>query len=86
MRRSRKTPFEIRIPKALSFLLYSNFTGEIEGLNDLQAEAVAKYGPGNYIPPVAITFWSFRIMVAVGFLMVLLAFLALDQTEGEVPG
>jgi cytochrome d ubiquinol oxidase subunit I len=43
----------------------------------LQAEAVAKYGPGNYIPPVAITFWTFRIMVGVGFLMALLALLAI---------
>jgi cytochrome d ubiquinol oxidase subunit I len=70
-------PFEIRIPKALSFLLYSKFEGGVEGLKDLQAEAVAKYGPGNYIPPVAITFWTFRIMVGVGFLMALLALLAI---------
>jgi cytochrome d ubiquinol oxidase subunit I len=41
-----------------------------------QAEAVAKYGPGNYIPPVVISFWSFRIMVDVGVLMGLLALLA----------
>jgi cytochrome d ubiquinol oxidase subunit I len=38
---------------------------------------VAKYGPGNYVPPVTITFWAFRIMVGVGFLMILLAFLAI---------
>ncbi len=73
--------FEIRVPKALSFLLYSKFEGEVKGLKDLQAAAVAKYGPGNYIPPVTIAFWSFRIMVAVGFLMVLLAFLALIRTK-----
>jgi cytochrome d ubiquinol oxidase subunit I len=68
--------FEIRIPNALSFLLYSNFTGGINGLQYWQADAVAKYGPGNYIPPVALSFWSFRIMVGSGVLMVLLAFLA----------
>ena len=44
---------EIRIPNALSFLLYSSFTGQVEGLNDLQADAVQRYGPGNYIPPVS---------------------------------
>jgi cytochrome d ubiquinol oxidase subunit I len=73
--------FEIRIPKALSFLLYSNFTGGINGLKYWQTEAVVKYGPGNYIPPVVITFWSFRIMVGIGFLMGLLAFLAVIRPK-----
>jgi cytochrome d ubiquinol oxidase subunit I len=77
--KGQENPFEIRIPKALSFLLYSNFTGGINGLQYWQAEAVAKYGPGNYIPPVVLSFWSFRIMVGSGMLMVLLAFLALIQ-------
>jgi cytochrome d ubiquinol oxidase subunit I len=69
--------FEIRVPKALSFLLYSNFTGGINGLHYWQAEDVAKYGPGNYIPSVTISFWSFRTMVGAGMLMALLALLAL---------
>ncbi len=73
--------FEIRIPKALSFLLYSNFTGGVRGLHYWQAEAVRLYGPGDYIPPVTITFWAFRIMVGVGVLMVLLAFLALIRPK-----
>jgi cytochrome d ubiquinol oxidase subunit I len=68
---------EIRIPNALSFLLYNRFTGEVKGLDVLYKEAEQKYGPGNYMPPVTITFWSFRIMVGVGLLMILLAFLAL---------
>ena len=74
-------PYEIRIPKALSFLLYSNFSGGIKGIQYWQADAAEKYGPGNYIPPVTITFWSFRIMVGVGFLMALLAFLALIRPK-----
>jgi cytochrome d ubiquinol oxidase subunit I len=78
---SREDPFEIRIPKALSFLLYGDFEGEVKGLIDLQVAAEAKYGPGNYIPPVAISFWSFRIMVGVGFLMLLLAFLAIIKPK-----
>ena len=60
----------------ISFLLYNNFEGEVEGLKELQAKAVEQYGPGNYIPFVVITFWSFRIMVGVGVLMGLLALLA----------
>jgi cytochrome d ubiquinol oxidase subunit I len=69
--------FEVTIPSALSFLLYNRFTGPVEGLNDLQEDAVQMYGPGNYIPPVTISFWSFRIMVGAGLLMLLLALLAL---------
>ncbi len=72
---------EVRIPNALSFLLYNRFTGEVKGLDELQLEAEQKYGPGNYIPPVTITFWSFRIMVGAGLLMVLLALLALIQPK-----
>jgi cytochrome d ubiquinol oxidase subunit I len=69
--------FEVTIPSALSFLLYNRFTGPVEGLNDLQEDAIQMYGPGNYIPPVTISFWSFRIMVGAGLLMLLLALLAL---------
>jgi cytochrome bd ubiquinol oxidase subunit I len=82
--KGQENPFEIRIPKALSFLLYSNFTGGINGLNYWQAEAVAQYGPGNYIPPVALSFWSFRIMVGVGSLMGLLAILAVIRPKIKV--
>ncbi|MFA5872794.1 MAG: cytochrome ubiquinol oxidase subunit I [Anaerolineales bacterium] len=76
-----KNGFEIRVPNALSFLLYNRFTGEVKGLNELQEEAKAQYGDGNYIPPVALTFWSFRIMVGLGTLMVLLAFLAVVRPK-----
>jgi cytochrome d ubiquinol oxidase subunit I len=79
--KGQNNPFEIRIPYALSFLLYSNFTGGINGLQYWQAEEVAKYGAGNYIPPVTLSFWSFRIMVGCGLLMFLMAFLALIQPK-----
>jgi len=38
-------------------------------VNDLQAEYETLYGPGNYIPLMVATYWSFRIMVAIGFLL-----------------
>jgi len=59
----------INIPGVLSFLSYNNFTEEVKGLNDLQAEMEAEHGPGNYIPPVWLNYWSFRIMVYVGSLL-----------------
>jgi len=73
----RREIWSLRIPKALSLLYYLKPEGEVRGIHDLQAEYEATYGPGNYIPPVALDFWMFRIMVGVGFLMVALAAVAL---------
>jgi cytochrome bd ubiquinol oxidase subunit I len=75
--------FDVKIPGVLSFLSYNNFTGEVKGLKDLQTEAVAQYGQGNYIPPVTLNFWAFRIMVGAGSLMVLLALLAVFWSDGK---
>ena len=71
-----KNSFDIKIPKALSFLLFNDFTSEFKGLKELQDEEIAKYGPGNYIPPVVISYWSSRTMIGIGLLMILVAGLA----------
>ncbi|UQZ34155.1 cytochrome ubiquinol oxidase subunit I [Paenibacillus sp. PK3_47] len=68
---------EIKIPYLLSFLSYSKFSGDVKGMNTLQAEYEQQYGPGNYIPPVRTTFWSFRIMVLAGTLMIVLGLYAM---------
>jgi cytochrome d ubiquinol oxidase subunit I len=68
----KNVTWNVTIPKALSFLYYFKFEGEVEGLNDLQAQYQEKYGPGDYIPLVALTYWTFRLMVALGFLMALI--------------
>jgi len=70
----------IRIPRALSLLAYNQLTGEVKGVNELQAEFVSRHGPGNYIPSIFMTYWAFRIMVGVGMLMLLLAAYALYRT------
>jgi len=75
--KDRRNPFAIRIPKLLSFLLYNRFYGEVKGINELEVRYISQYGQGDYIPPVLITFWSFRLMVGSGFIMVGLVFLAL---------
>jgi cytochrome d ubiquinol oxidase subunit I len=67
----------IRIPNLLSIMAYNRPTGEVKGIRNLQAEYEALYGPGNYKPSIITMYWSFRIMVGAGFLMALLAFLAL---------
>jgi cytochrome d ubiquinol oxidase subunit I len=72
----QRNVFDVKIPGVLSFLSYNNFTSKVEGIKDLQAQAVKQYGPGNYIPPVMLNFWAFRIMVGAGTVMVLLSLLA----------
>jgi len=66
----------VAIPRALSLLSCNNLDCEVKGINDLQAAAVAEYGPGDYIPNLFVTYWSFRIMVGLGFLMMLIGGLA----------
>jgi cytochrome bd ubiquinol oxidase subunit I len=68
--------FSVRIPAALSFLAYNRFSGEVKGINDLQAQFEQQYGEDDYIPPVMVTYLSFRAMVGAGFLMAALAVFA----------
>ncbi|MGB9585819.1 MAG: cytochrome ubiquinol oxidase subunit I [Anaerolineales bacterium] len=75
--KNQRNPFSIEIPYALSILAYNKPSGEVKGIIDLQNEFVQKYGAGNYIPPVQVTFWTFRIMVGVGSLLGLLGLYAL---------
>jgi cytochrome d ubiquinol oxidase subunit I len=65
----RQEVWSIRIPYAMSFLACNNFTCEVKGVNELQATYEQQYGPGNYIPLMVVTYWTFRIMMAFGFIM-----------------
>ena len=78
-----QTTRALRIPAALSILCYNKPSGEVRGIKDLQAEYERNYGPGNYIPNVAVTFWTFRIMVGAGLLMILLALVAVWNTRKD---
>jgi cytochrome bd ubiquinol oxidase subunit I len=80
----RRDIFAIRIPRLLSLLAFNQLDGEVKGMNDLQAEYEAAYGPRNYIPPAVIPYWSFRIMVGAGFLMVGLSLYALFMVMGDL--
>ena len=66
-----RTSFDITIPHTLSLLATNSWNGKVQGINQLQAAAVAKYGPGNYEPIIGVTYWTFRLMVGAGTLMVL---------------
>jgi cytochrome bd ubiquinol oxidase subunit I len=70
---SKENMAEVQVPSVLSILAYNKLHGSVKGMNQINEEYQALYGPGNYIPPVRTTFWSFRLMVGSGTLMILAA-------------
>jgi cytochrome d ubiquinol oxidase subunit I len=67
----------IQLPHMLSVLTTNTWNGEVRGINDIQAEYERLYGPGSYIPTVGIVYWSFRLMVGAGLLMILISVVGL---------
>ncbi len=80
-----KDVFAIRIPRVLSLLAYNRLSGRVEGINDLQAQYEAQYGPGKYTPQIVFIYWSFRAMVGAGFLMMALALYSLYRVMRNTP-
>ena len=75
----------IEIPGLLSYLATGTFNGPestVQGINNLQVQYVATYGPGNYIPYVPITYWGFRLMIGLGLIAALYALYALWALRG----
>jgi cytochrome bd ubiquinol oxidase subunit I len=69
-----ETPsFSITIPRILSYMATGSFSGQVQGLNQLQAQEQRKYGRGNYMPNVRVIYWSMRVMAFTGVLMFLVA-------------
>jgi cytochrome d ubiquinol oxidase subunit I len=69
-----ETPsFSITIPRILSYMATGSFDGQVQGLNQLQAQEQRKYGPGNYMPNIEVIYWSMRVMAFAGVLMFLIA-------------
>ncbi|TVZ04900.1 cytochrome ubiquinol oxidase subunit I [Trebonia kvetii] len=78
--------FEITLPRLLSFLATGNWSRTVPGIDNLQQQYQAQFGPGSYIPYVPVIYWSFRIMVGVGMLAALIAIVSLWATRrGRTP-
>ena len=60
----RRNDYAITVPKALSLLLVHDANGEVKGLEEFEDT-----------PPVAPVFFAFRVMVGMGVLMLLLAWI-----------
>ena len=65
--------FEISIPKLASFYLTHDWNGEVKGIKSF----------GDKHPPVAPVFWSFRIMVGVGLMMLAVSWLGVWQVRKQ---
>ena len=75
---SRTNHFQIGIPRGASLILTHSLDGEIKGLNEFKGEH----------PPVAPVFYSFRIMVGMGMLMLVCAWVGSFYLyrKGAMPG
>jgi cytochrome d ubiquinol oxidase subunit I len=65
--------FSIRIPYLLSFMATGDPLGTVEGINDLQAQYVEQFGPGDWTPNIPVAYWGFRLMIGAGALAALAA-------------
>ncbi|HZM55467.1 MAG TPA: cytochrome ubiquinol oxidase subunit I [Acidimicrobiales bacterium] len=61
----------LKIPSLLSLLATNHLDGQVKGINQLQAQYVKEYGPGNYVPNVFIQYWSMRVMAYLAAVMLL---------------
>ncbi|MET0764803.1 MAG: cytochrome ubiquinol oxidase subunit I [Blastococcus sp.] len=92
----------ITVPGLLSFLAHGDFSSAVPGVNELQEEYSAVYGatypddperfgnlagePVDYQPVLAVTYWSFRLMIGMGAVSAGVAAYALWATRrGRVP-
>jgi len=92
----------ITVPGLLSFLAHDDFSTAVPGVHDLQRRYAAVYGatypddparfgdkagqPIDYQPVLAVTYWSFRLMVGMGAASAAVAAYALWATRrGRVP-
>jgi cytochrome d ubiquinol oxidase subunit I len=65
--------FSITIPRLLSWMATGSFDGQVQGLNQLQAQEEKNFGPGNYMPRVRLMYWAMRVMAMLGVAMFLIA-------------
>jgi cytochrome d ubiquinol oxidase subunit I len=73
--------FQIRIPHLLSLIATLSWNGKVTGVAGAQHAEVVRYGPGSYIPVLWVTYWSFRLMVGLGFVILIMSAWALWRSR-----
>ncbi len=64
---------DIRIPHLLSLISDLSWNGKVQGIDNLNRLEQREYGPGNYMPIIGVTYWTFRLMIGAGMLMLAIA-------------
>ncbi|MFG1604650.1 cytochrome ubiquinol oxidase subunit I [Actinoplanes sp. NPDC049265] len=78
--------FRVDVPYLLSILAKGSPGATVQGIDDLQAQYAAQYGPGSYVPMIPVAFWSFRLMIGVGMFAALIAAVYLwTSRRGHTP-
>ena len=65
-----RTYVNVTVPYLLSVLATNTLDGEVQGMNDLQAQYTEEFGAHDYVPYVPVMYWSFRVMVGIGMLLI----------------
>ena len=73
--------FAVEVPGLLSVLAKGSPGATVQGIDDLQAQYAARYGPGNYVPAIPVAFWTFRLMIGAGMLALAVAAFYLWRTR-----
>jgi cytochrome d ubiquinol oxidase subunit I len=75
--------FSLEIPRLLSILAKGDPGATVQGIDDLQAQYAAQFGPGSYVPMIPVAFWTFRLMIGIGMLAAAVAAYYLWSTRGD---
>ncbi|MEU8614377.1 cytochrome ubiquinol oxidase subunit I [Actinoplanes sp. NPDC048791] len=75
--------FSLEIPRLLSILAKGDPGATVQGIDDLQAQYAAQFGPGSYIPMIPVAFWTFRLMIGIGMLAAAVAAYYLWSTRRD---
>jgi cytochrome d ubiquinol oxidase subunit I len=81
-RHPKRTSVNVTVPHLLSILASSSWSGQVEGIDQVQAAYQKKYGPGDYTPIVGAVYWEWRVMIGIGVLAFLFGTLGLWLSRG----
>ncbi|TIC81820.1 cytochrome ubiquinol oxidase subunit I [Nocardioides sp. GY 10127] len=83
--------FAVTVPNLLSFLATGTFDGTVQGINELSEQYTTEFGSdpssvtyaSDYTPIEAVTYWSFRLMMGLGFAGIIAAIATLVALRGD---
>ena len=85
----RNETWALTVPKLLSFLATGTLDGEVQGINNLQADYELAYSDEalteaeNYRPIIPVTYWTFRWMIGTGMAAAAIAAYALWRLRSD---